>query len=313
MSGTWRDRAREQVGAEVEARFQELLRDEPLTSDELETAMRVNRLTAMQAVEPDARLDEEITIRLISEQIRTGLLMPGTADPILRNLQKAISASADEDIQLGIVGISSGSTVLHVCPVYPHGQTGDEPEPDDDQDDDLPGIPVAVPAAESSLDAAMHQLLELFDAAQNDEPLYAEPEMLEAFEGLVRTLDKSAIDVDFGWHAGTGTVRTGRLTAEGRQYAQRRMQPQIKRSLRTMRGYVSELSAPSGKGRIRLRTSTAGRSGPKIDITTDELIGLGLAFGEWVAVEVTVEERIDPLSRRSTTEYTYHALIERRR
>ena len=312
MTGDWRQRARERVGVKVEARMRSLMEDEPLTSDEFDTAMRRNQLEALQDVEPSARLEEELTLRLMSEEIPEGLLLVGTADPILRRLQDIITAAASTKVQLGLVGISRGSTVLHLCPVYAESLRTDE----------VPEAPASIDVtstlsseeAGSSVDRAMHDLMRLVEAAESGDDLEASPSMLKAFEDLVTTLDKSGIDVDLGWHADTGSVRTSKLTSAGRHHIQSRMRPQVRREIKVIRGFVTEVSAPSGQGRLTVKSSmNQRRGGRKVEIDRSELIDLGLAFGEWIEISVTVEQKIDALTTKRVSKNVFHELIERRR
>lgn len=309
MSGDWRERARARVGSKVEARMQELAESEPLSSDAFDTEMRRNKLEAFRSLDPQARLNEELTIRLNGEAILEGLLLPDTADPIMRNLQAMINSVSDTEVKLGLAGISRGSTVLHLCPVYPEqAQISSE---DATAEDDAE-IPVLQEVVESPVEVAMRELIRLVDAAETGEALDAAPGMLAPFEALVSALDKRGIDVDLGWYGETGTVRTGKLTAEGRMHAQRSMRPEYKRSIATLTGYVSQLSAPSRGGEIMLKTSMSKERGTKIEITIDELLGLGLKLGEYIEIRVNVEEKRDPLTKKVKTTRSYQELLKRR-
>lgn len=311
MSGDWRQRARERVGAKVEARMRDLVQEEPLSSDGFDTAMRRNQLQAFQEMDPHANFEEELTLRLMGEEVPKGVLLVGTADPIVRRLQEVVTRAAATKVQLGLVGISPGSTVLHLCPVYPEAASVNSSDemPDTDQRSE---VLISEDESESLVDHAMHELIRLVEAAETGNSLEASPSMLAAFEELVATLDKSGIDVDLGWYSQSGVVRTSRLSSVGRQHTQSRMRPRVRRSIKVIKGYVTELSAPSGQGRLVLKSSITNKRGNKVEIETDELIQLGLAFGEWIEISVTVEEKTDSLTKRSETKNIFHELLSRR-
>lgn len=311
MSGDWRQRARERVSAQVEADLQEYFDDgDVLSEDQFDTAMRVNRLRAFQAMDPQARLDEELTLRLMGETLPEGMLLVGVADPILRRLQDMIDALVGTKVQLGLAALSPGSTVLHLRPVYQRAAPApaiarERAEFGEDSGERQLG--------ESPADHAMEHILRLVAAAESGEDLHGPPGAIAAFEKLVATLENSAIDVDFGWFASSGLVRRGSLTSQGRTYTQRKMLPQVSRSQHMISGYIRELSAPSGQGRIVIKPSSRKGSTVKIQIDSDQLVSLGLAFGEWVSIRVTREERTDPLTSRVAVSDTFLELQERRR
>src|SRR5205814_2145948 len=105
----------------------------------------------------------------------------------------------------------------------------------------------------------------------------------------------------------------GQLTSAGRQHTRNRMRTRIHRRKHVIQGYVTELSSKSGQGRIVVRTSIQHRGSPTtIQIETDELIGLGLTFGEWVKLELTEETRTDPLTGSSVRTQEFFNLVSRR-
>lgn len=334
MSGDWRERARERVGRRVDARVEEIFAAPPLSSDEMESAIRENQLHAMREVDAEARLTEELTLRLQSPEIPEGLLLPGTADPIVRRLQDFVPSADESKIEFGLVGISAGSTVLHLRPVRRRktAPSGDQVQgrSDENEHDRAPTLPESedrlvvgeagpADAAASSgdeygseVDAAMQQLMRLVEAAEQDTEFVAPRRVLAAFEALVQTLDKQELDVDFGWHADTGRVRTGRLTSRGRAVARRRMQHRVTHHDRTLRGYINELTASGDKGVVVIRSSPDRQRGShRIQISRADMIRNALAFGERVAMLVDVEERVDPLSGKRSRTFAFKQLLER--
>jgi hypothetical protein len=339
VSGEWRQRALKRVGSRVNARVEEVFAEPALSSDELESAIRENRLEVMQAVDPEARLAEELTLRLRGEAIPEGLLLPGTADPIVRKLQALVPSGAEAKVEFGLVGISAGSTVLHLRPVYSRkSPTRNAPEESSSGANENASelameaaLESVTPSSEhrtvespsdditlvseysSAVDYAMQQLMQLVEAAERDEEFDAPPQFLAAFEDLVQTLEKNSVDVDFGWQADTGRVRTGRLTARGRAVTQKRMKQQVKRYRKTVRGYVTELRSTGDKAFVAIKASmNRKRGGYRIAIPRDELIRHALAFGEYVVILVNVEERVDPLTGKSSVINDFCELIERR-
>lgn len=306
----WRERARTQYGDQVDAEMAAYFAEEPLTPDEFDTQMRTNQLEAFRALDPHAHLDEELTMRLVSDSIPDGMLLVGIADPIVRRLQEMIDSLAKAKVQLGLTALSPGSTVLHLKPVY-----GAPAAPSSADDDSLPADADASSPSENlraSVDRAMQDVIAVIAAAESGEELDAPTGVLAAFDKLVTTLDKISVDVDFGWHASSGTVKRGRLTTAGRRHTQRQMQPRTSSSLRTVSGYISALSAPKGKGRITIRPSILKGSGLLIHIDAEEMTRLHLAFGEWVSIVVERTEHLEPLSGVVTCRDTFRELRDRR-
>ena len=85
--------------------------------EEVEAEHRASRLAAVRAYEPDARLDEELRIRLTGPDTEGGALRFQWGDALLNPVENAISVAAGTPVQLELTGISAGSTVVHARPV----------------------------------------------------------------------------------------------------------------------------------------------------------------------------------------------------
>ncbi|MFD6996262.1 hypothetical protein ACFWA5_08270 [Streptomyces mirabilis] len=84
---------------------------------EIEAEHRASRLAAAREYAPDARLDEELQLRLTGPDTDGGALRFQWGDALLEPVEHAVSVAARMPVQLELTGISAGSTVVHARPV----------------------------------------------------------------------------------------------------------------------------------------------------------------------------------------------------
>lgn len=96
---SWRERRRALLGDDPNAaaharRLLEEMGTEDRDDDEVEADHRASRLAAARAYEPNARLDEELRLRLTGPDAEGGALRFQWGDALLDPVEKAVSAAA---------------------------------------------------------------------------------------------------------------------------------------------------------------------------------------------------------------------------
>ncbi|MCX4818712.1 hypothetical protein OG883_02110 [Streptomyces sp. NBC_01142] len=160
MTGdSWRERRRALLAedpAAAETAAARLLDDmgtEERDEEEIEAEHRASRLAAVRVYEPDARLDEELLLRLTGPDTEGGALRFQWGDALLNPVENAVSAAAGTPVQLELTGISAGSTVAHARPVIPAASS-------EEHTLDAP--------ATSAASTGMHTLTRLLTALESD-------------------------------------------------------------------------------------------------------------------------------------------------
>ncbi|MFJ3954267.1 hypothetical protein ACIPXV_30255 [Streptomyces libani] len=288
MSTNWRQRVLERNRAANDQYFAQ--HESPHgDDDEYETTLRQNWLDAARHYDPQAHLREELTLRLQGELADGGALNFRIADALLKPLREGVSAAARKDVDLELVGISQGSTVLHVQPAKdPSFQENAEEIARVDS---------------SAADPAMRDLLKLIDAAENEQDVRPWERMVQGLDGVVEALDRFDLSMDVRWCALDGAVRSSRLTQRGKVFVRNLRNVDLVKTRNTITGRVTELRE---SGVVKIKTGTSRRSAAyEVRFEPHDLIGMHLELGVTVSFAVEKLEKRDKIGRVRSTEYRF--------
>lgn len=259
----------------------------PPTEAEFETASRRNWLEAARHYDPTAALGEELIVRLRGPKAEDGGLSFSIGDALLKPLQDSVSSAANDDVELEIVSLSQGSTVLHVRP-----RSVQEVEEEHE-----------VRVDSSSVDHAMRALLRLVAAVEHQQDVREWLGVLGSLDRLVDALQKFDLNVNLTWFALDGEARVAELTAQGRTYYLGLQDTTKERSHRPITGRVTELREA---GVVKIKAGSSRRS-PAYEVRVEpaDLIGMHLELGQLVGFLVREDVVRDKLGREHGRTWTY--------
>ncbi|WP_367321348.1 hypothetical protein [Streptomyces sp. HUAS ZL42] len=291
---SWRERRRALLrddpnAAAAARRLLEEMGTEDREDAEIEADHRASRLAAAREYEPDARLDEELRLRLTGPDTESGALRFQWGDALLDPVEKAVSAAAGTPVQLELTGLSAGSTVIHARPVAA------SPSPDQ---------PVLDAPATSATSTGMQTFTKLLDALEAEQDVREWSRLFDAVDAVARALDKYALELDVAWYDATGGVRSARLTERGRHYVERLRDTRPRDQEITISGRITELRE---SGWVKVKTGTA-KNAPAYDVhfeEPEELLRMRPVLGDNVHFRVRFRQRLDAVGIARATEYTY--------
>ncbi|MFD7463871.1 hypothetical protein [Streptomyces tendae] len=292
---SWRERRRAALrndpeAAETAVRLLEEMGAEERDDEEIEAEHRASRLAAVRAYEPDARLDEELRLRLTGPDTEGGALRFQWGDALLNPVENAISVAAGTPVQLELTGISSGSTVVHARPVATA----------------LPAEPPAMEApVTSATSTGMRTLTHLLAALEAEQDVREWSRLFDAVDALARALSKYELDLGVTWYGADGDMRRARLTGRGRRYVERLREPSRPRDQEMIiSGRITELRE---SGWVKVKTGTS-RNAPAYDVHFDEpaeLLRMRPGLGDNIHFRVRFRQCLDAVGIARSTEYTY--------
>ncbi|MET9408697.1 hypothetical protein ABZX90_23460 [Streptomyces sp. NPDC002935] len=296
MTGdNWRERRRAlQEGDPAEtrraARLLDMLGTEDRDDEEIEAEHRASRLAAAREYAPDARLDEELQLRLTGPDTDGGGLRFQWGDALLEPVEHMISVAAGTPVQLELTGISAGSTVVHARPVT---------APTDSSQPDALGAPATSAAA-----MGLGTLTTLLDAVESEHDIREWARLFDAVEAVSRALSRYELDLGVTWYDAEGRMRRARLTERGRRYVKRLRETKDRDQEITISGRVTELRE---SGLVKVKTGTAKNS-PAYDVRFEdpgELLRMRPGLGDNVHFRVRFRQQLDSMGIARSTEYTY--------
>ncbi|MEU5089459.1 hypothetical protein [Streptomyces sp. NPDC021356] len=291
---SWRERRRALLGddpaaAEHAERLLEAMGTEVRDDDAIEADHRASRLAVAREYEPNARLDEELRLRLTGPDTEGGALRFQWGDALLDPVEKAVSVAAGTPIQLELTGVSAGSTVIHARPVTVSGS--------------LDQATLDTPAT-SATSIGMHAFTKLLDALEGEQDVREWVRLFDAVDAVARALDKYGLDLGVAWYDAAGGMRSARLTERGRHYVARLRDTRPRDQEITISGRITELRE---SGWVKVKTGTA-KNAPAYDVhfeTPEELLRMRPGLGDNVHFRVRFRQRLDSVGIARTTEYTY--------
>ncbi|MFJ8182689.1 hypothetical protein [Streptomyces sp. NPDC096105] len=292
---SWRERRRallrdDPAAAEAAERLLEDMGTEERDDEEVEAGHRAGRLAAVRAFEPDARLDEELRLRLTGPDTEGGALRFQWGDALLNPVENALSIAAGTPIQLELTGISAGSTVVHARPVpsvvVPETTAMDAP-------------------ATSAASTGMQMLTRLLGALEAEQDVREWSRLFDAVDALARALGKYELDLGVTWYGADGDMRRAQFTERGRRHVERlREKTRARDQELIISGRVTELRE---SGWVKVKTGTA-RNAQAYDVHFEEpetLLRMRPGLGDNVHFRVRFRQRLDAVGIARSTEYTY--------
>ncbi|MFF8591794.1 hypothetical protein ACF061_10140 [Streptomyces sp. NPDC015220] len=296
MTGdSWRERRRELLRddpgeAERAAHLLGRLGTEDRNDEEIEAEHRANRLAAAREYAADARLDEELQLRLTGPDTDGGALRFQWGDALLEPVEHMVSAAAGTPVQLELTGISAGSTVVHARPVTTRAD-GFEPEAID------------APAT-SAASTGLGTLTTMLDALESERDIREWARLFDAVEAVSRALSRYDLDLGVTWYDANGRMRRARLTERGRSYVRRLRETKDRDQEIIISGRITELRE---SGLVKVKTGTAKNS-PAYEVRfeePEELVRMRPGLGDNVHFRVRFRQQLDSMGIARSAEYTY--------
>nr|WSY53227.1 hypothetical protein OG999_25935 [Streptomyces sp. NBC_00886] len=296
MTGdSWRERRRALLRddpgeAERAAHLLNQLGTEDRDDEEIEAEHRASRLAATQEFAPDARLDEELQLRLTGPDADGGALPFQWGDALLQPVEHMVSVAAGTPVQLELTGISAGSTVVHARPVTVRT---DATEPDAF---DAPTT--------SATSTGLGTLTMLLDALESERDIREWARLFDAVEAVSRALSRYELDLGVTWYGTDGHVRRARLTERGRHYVKRLRETKDRDQEIIISGRITELRE---SGLVKVKTGTA-KNAPAYDVRfeePEELLRMRPGLGDNVHFRVRFRQQLDSMGIARSAEYTY--------
>ncbi|MFF3841278.1 hypothetical protein [Streptomyces sp. NPDC001930] len=261
------------------------------TEDEVDSEHRINWLNSVREWDAESTLPEELVIRLFGGEAGSGGLRFAVGNALLKPLQDGVTASSDEDVELELVGVSAGSTVLHVRPVAGSQQS---------EGDSSPGDVVEEP---SSTSRVMNSLLDAVGTLEAEADFSEWTPMLSSLSRVVSALDKFDLSMQLRWLDTEGGVRSTSLTETGKGYLR-----ELRKShgeafspiRRSISGLVTELKL-AGSAVIKPAASPA----ITVKFEPGEISLVGWRLGDHVHLVVEERHRITRRGARSVTDFVY--------
>ncbi|MEU2094319.1 hypothetical protein ABZ741_40050 [Streptomyces globisporus] len=293
MTASWRQRILDSHRADLD---QWLEHEDSSERDEdtVDSESRAEWLSSVREWDPEARLRDELTIRLTGDEAGKGGLRFSVGNALLKPLQDGVTASTDEDVELELVGISSGSTVLHVRPTMRKAHIEDELSESGDSPD------------ENSAEVAEQAISVLFDAVKTVEAREDVTEwtpMLSSLSKLVSALDRFDLAVQLRWFSSDGSVHSSSLSESGKQYVRELRKTHAEaftRVQRTISGRVTELKL-AGVAVIKPTASPA----VSVKFEPGQITEVPWGLGDEVHLVVEERRRLTRNGGRTVTEYLF--------
>lgn len=259
-----------------------------LDGDEFDSEANRTRLASLRSFDPEASLQEELRVRLVSANLQEGALSFDAGAILLRPLQDSIASLAGDAVDLELVGVSAGSTVLHV---HPQARSSDLV--------DIDGVPIDATSTETPLRA----FIDLVRAAESEGDLGQWVAAVDALGRFSRALDRLDAQADFAWSGVSGDVRSAWFGQTGREYVKRMLETTAKPTTMTISGRVTELRV---SGVVRVKTGTTRKSPSyEVKMEPDDLLGMHLEIGQTVHFVIRLEQQVDHLGQARATDVFY--------
>jgi hypothetical protein len=292
---SWRERRRALLRndpgeAERAAHLLDRLGTEDRDDEEIEAEHRASRLAAAQEYAPDARLDEELQLRLTGPDVDGGALRFQWGDALLHPVEHMVSVAAGTPVQLELTGISAGSTVVHARPVF---------VPAVATDSDVLDAP-----STSAASTGFGILTTLLDALESERDVREWTRLFDAVDAVSRALSRYELDLGVTWYDADGRMRRARLTERGRSYVRRLRETTDRDQEIIISGRITELRE---SGLVKVKTGTA-KNAPAYDVRfeePEELLRMRPGLGDNVHFRVRFRQQLDSMGIARSTEYTY--------
>lgn len=278
-------------------RARDFLADLEEVPDDADEVLFESRVEAFRRIAPDGGPQAELRLRLAGPDVRDGFydadMEAALADPLRREFAAAAGSKTTPQLELGLVGVSSGSVVLHYRPKVMN------------LSDDGPQAGVGMVPADAAIRRVL-RLHNLFESQANPDEVRAVTQgnegLLRGARDVVHALTRFDLEMTATWWAPSGSPVRSRLSREGRTYAEGIFNQTERSEPVQVWGLVSALDVD---GLVTIRRP-GGRHVVKIDA---EEIGQFM-LGEEVHMIVERTAQVDHVGLSSRPAFRFMRMLE---
>lgn len=294
-----RDEIRQHIARNPDrlARANAFLSEGSDSSEDLGEILFDAQIAAAERFDESAKARSLWLVRLSGEAIDDGWIDHGLQDaivgPLSREVELATPREARSESRIGLVGVSSGSVILHFRPRIPRRQaTNDQ-----------------LSYEVSPADAAILRVSQLHDLLEQQAPpseiarrFGRDQSLLKQTKRLVLSLARFEVNLSTRWWSSDASRSTSRLTWAGQQHGLRVFETTIKDDDKRIQGMVTALDI---SGQVTI-TDAAGSKYP-VDVGKDAIRSDRFALGAQVFVLARREQEVDHVGL-SASRATYRFL-----
>lgn len=261
------------------------------------------RVDSAEQLDPWNRPTSLWLVRLSGSRIRDGWLdtemQNSIVAPLGREVTAATSGDAREEAKIGLVGVSSGSVILHFRPSTPSRAPSD--------------LQLNYPV--SPADAAIQKVSELHDLLETQAPaeeisarFEQQQKLLKQAKDLIVGLSASGVDLSTRWWASDSSRRISRLSQSGQEYGNHIFETQVVKDDEVIQGMITSLDI---EGFVTVTGSVAGKSKSKykVDVGAEAIRSARFALGAKVyllAKKVTEIDSVGLMPHRPMYTFIRH-------
>ncbi|KAA9134827.1 hypothetical protein [Microbacterium caowuchunii] len=242
----------------------------PDIDDDLGDALLDAQVAAAERLNPSMKAQSLLLVRLAGEHIVDGWMDADLQNEILTPLVKEIELAAPRKAKrlarMGLVGVSSGSVVLHYRPLAEAGLSQDNQ------------LAYEVHPADSAV-LRVSELHDFFETEENPAVIASafgqQRRLLRQSRLLVEALEKYSVNLSTRWWGPTSKRAVSRISERGRQHALKIFRAEEQDELIQLRGMVTALDID---GIVTVTDALRRRHRVTVDATLlqDERFTLGL-------------------------------------
>jgi hypothetical protein len=257
-------------------------------------------LESRRYLDPWAHRRPDLDVILRGDAAEHGGITIDLAAEFLAPFNDEIVAAAGKThphTEFRLVGLSRGSTVLHLEPVTEDVAARDQV------------LPTAVtPAAD-----AVAKVMDLHDRFETEQPADLISErtvvgLLKPARDLFAKLDEHDLEMELRWRAPQGPIRRSRLTGIGRAYAVQLFRTEDRSQTVELEGYVHGVNLSSG---LTITDKPMGGKKTSIGISRDRLSAYRFGLGEHIKIVAEKTFKADSIGNESGATHQFTRLVER--
>jgi len=293
-----RDEIRDYLGREPgrKARAASFFDGVPNIEDDLGDAIFDAHIAAAERLDPALAATSLLIVRLSGEGVIDGWVAQDMQEeilgPLAQEVEYAAPAAARDDVRLGLVGVSTGSVVLHYRP----RTSARKPSAGQLAYDVHPA------------DSAILRVSELHDLLEKEAPASTissafkdEQSLLRQTRKLVEALDKHAVNLSTRWWGSASDRHKSVLSQRGQAHGLRLFAATEMDEITTLNGLVTALDI-SG---IVTVTGAANHKYP-VDVGPDGMRDVAFTIGNRVSLHARKFQEVDAVGfKPSRARYTF--------
>jgi hypothetical protein len=229
------------------------------------------RIDSAEQLDPSNRPQSLWLVRISGSQIRNGWLDTEMQNSIVAPLGREVSAATPgdgrEEARIGLVGVSSGSVILHFRPSSPSREPS--------------GIQLNYPV--SPADAAIQKVSELHDLLENQAPpeeigarFGKQQSLLKQAKVLIAGLSASGVDLSTRWWASDSSRMVSKLSQSGQEYGKHIFETQLVDDDEVVQGMVTSLDI---EGFVTVTGSIGSNRKRKVNVGAEAIRSTRFALG----------------------------------